>query len=415
MRRQNLAIPVADFKNDSWLLHFQATRPLIEGNPFGHDVALSKSLNESEVVLVQTAHMEVEKRDRIVGVNCYHGVAADLRACCHYCIEVGEDRVVERDQIVRAGIRASRKIGDGVLPEAGQEDEGVVTPSPSERVVAARPVRTLLPVVPRRVSLNCEPVRFSKPLSVSVPALIVFWAVVRARLTVTPRPLAPEWHWHRTRCRCRAPPASTLLPALPSSVSSKFEPVRFSMLDSVSPSASPPDPIPRHQAHRNARGRGRIACRVDATATIQRVGTGTPDQDIVAAIAGQHVVESVAGRVDGTRAGQRQVLDAADGVYRIGKAEADRRQNRVGAVATGLVDHVARIVDHIGVVAGAAKHRSAPAPPFSVSVPPRPVRMFAPLLPIRMLSSSLPVPLIAAVPVSVRFSTRQWHAPRRQG
>ena len=80
MCHQSLAIPVADFENDSWLLHFQATRPLIEGNPFGHDVALSKSLNESKVVLVQTADMEVEKSDRIVSINCYHGVAADLRA-----------------------------------------------------------------------------------------------------------------------------------------------------------------------------------------------------------------------------------------------------------------------------------------------------------------------------------------------
>ena len=54
--------------------------------------------------------------------------------------------------------------------------------------------------------------------------------------------------------------------------------------------------------------------------------------------------------------GQRQVLDVANGMHRIGKAEADRRLNRVSPAPTGLVDHVARIVDHIGVVASAAKH-----------------------------------------------------------
>ena len=55
------------------------------------------------------------------------------------------------------------------------------------------------------------------------------------------------------------------------------------------------------------------------------IGAAKAAQNIVAAIAGQHVVESVASRVDGTRPGQRQVLDAAYGVYSIGKAEADRR------------------------------------------------------------------------------------------
>jgi hypothetical protein len=53
-------------------------------------------------------------------------------------------------------------------------------------------VSTLLPELPVKVSLNCEPVRFSKPLSVSVPALMVFCAVVSARLTVTPWPFAPD-------------------------------------------------------------------------------------------------------------------------------------------------------------------------------------------------------------------------------
>ena len=69
------------------------------------------------------------------------------------------------------------------------------------------------------------------------------------------------------------------------------------------------------------------------------------------------LVECVARAVDRARPSQRQVLDVAYGVDSIGKAEADRRLNQVRAVAAGLVDHVARIVDHIGVVARATEHR----------------------------------------------------------
>ena len=59
---------------------------------------------------------------------------------------------------------------------------------------------------------------------------------------------------------------------------------------------------------------------------------------------------------------QRQVLDRANGMQRIGKTEADLGLNRVGAVAAGLVHHVAGIVNHIGVVASAAKHRVGASP-----------------------------------------------------
>jgi len=53
-------------------------------------------------------------------------------------------------------------------------------------------------------------------------------------------------------------------------------------------------------------------------------------------------------------------------------------------------------VDHVSV--------SAPAPPINVSDPSPPLRMFAAELPVRTLFSALPVPLMAAEPVSVRFS-----------
>ena len=58
--------------------------------------------------------------------------------------------------------------------------------------------------------------------------------------------------------------------------------------------------------------------------------------------------------------------------------------------------------------------RSAPAPPVKASVPPPPLKVSLPtpplkllaaLLPVSRLFKSLPVPLIAAAPVSVRFST----------
>ena len=41
----------------------------------------------------------------------------------------------------------------------------------------------------------------------------------------------------------------------------------------------------------------------------------------------------------------------------------------------------------------------------NVSLPAPPVNTLAALLPVSTLSSALPVPLIAAAPVSVRFST----------
>ncbi len=42
---------------------------------------------------------------------------------------------------------------------------------------------------------------------------------------------------------------------------------------------------------------------------------------------------------------------------RAGQREGDRGLDRVGAVAAGLVDDVAHIVDNVGVVAEAAQHR----------------------------------------------------------
>ncbi|MNF06185.1 hypothetical protein D3C80_2060850 [compost metagenome] len=50
----------------------------------------------------------------------------------------------------------------------------------------APPLRVLAAALPVRVSLKLLPVRFSKASKVSLPEPPVAWAVVTARLTVTP-------------------------------------------------------------------------------------------------------------------------------------------------------------------------------------------------------------------------------------
>ena len=57
----------------------------------------------------------------------------------------------------------------------------------------------------------------------------------------------------------------------------------------------------------------------------------------------------------GRRGSLGEVLNVADGVYRVGQAKANRRQDNIRTVATCLVNHVTYIVDHIDVVAGAPK------------------------------------------------------------
>ena len=85
---------------------------------------------------------------------------------------------------------------------------------------------------------------------------------------------------------------------------------------------------------------------------IERVGAAEAGEHVVAGVAGDDVGKPIAGAVDVAGQSQRQVLDRADRMDRIGQAEGDRGLNQVGAVAAGLVDHVAGIVDDIGVVAG---------------------------------------------------------------
>ena len=65
------------------------------------------------------------------------------------------------------------------------------------------------------------------------------------------------------------------------------------------------------EADRDAGSRSRIARRVDAKAPMQRVGAPQASQHIVAAVAGDDVVQRIAGAVDVAGAFEGQVLDLA--------------------------------------------------------------------------------------------------------
>ncbi len=67
-----------------------------------------------------------------------------------------------------------------------------------------------MPSLPVSLSAKAEPVRFSKLLSVSLPPPPVAWAVVTARLTVTPAPAGAY-----DTVSVPVLPFSLLLPALP--------------------------------------------------------------------------------------------------------------------------------------------------------------------------------------------------------
>ena len=150
-----------------------------------------------------------------------------------------------------------------------------------------------------------------------------------------------------------SPPTSTLLPALPSSVSSKFEPVRFSILNRRSPSASPPIPVPSHQAHRDARAPRPHSspCRPSPPPSIDGRHQPRPARMLLPPLPISTLSSALPVALIAPVPVSVRFSMLANGMYRVGKAEADRRLNRVCAIPARLVDHVADIVDHIGVVA----------------------------------------------------------------
>ena len=89
---------------------------------------------------------------------------------------------------------------------------------------------------------------------------------------------------------------------------------------------------------------------IEALAAGQRVAAQAAVQAVGTDVAGNRVVEAVAGAVDGGLAGQDQVF------HMIRKGVADGAENRVRAFAGVLGHHVGGVVHHVGVVAVAAGH-----------------------------------------------------------
>ena len=102
-----------------------------------------------------------------------------------------DDWIVSRALAIEFGHHVAH-IVDHIGVVARAPDHPVRTGTAIEDVVAAEACQHVRRGGSRQGVVELEPVRFSKPLSVSVPALIVFCAEVRARLTVTPWPLAPD-------------------------------------------------------------------------------------------------------------------------------------------------------------------------------------------------------------------------------
>ena len=81
---------------------------------------------------------------------------------------------------VAGGVRVGRRIGSrAAVKRIGGSPAG-------KRVVAVAAAQDFAPESPSSTSVKAEPVRFSKPDRVSVPALTVFCAVTTDRSTWTP-------------------------------------------------------------------------------------------------------------------------------------------------------------------------------------------------------------------------------------
>ena len=152
-----------------------------------------------------------------------------------------------------------------------------------KRVIATQSGEDVVAEVAIRVSLNSEPVTFSKLSSWCHPPVIVFCHVVRARLTVTPAPSAPEAAWAKDTVSLPKPPSSDVADGI--ALQRVVEVGTHQVLDIEQPVTLRIAPAagPRHQAHRDPRGRSRIARRVPARSAIQRVGTGTTGDYVITA------------------------------------------------------------------------------------------------------------------------------------
>src|SRR5688572_3710622 len=87
--------------------------------------------------------------------------------------------------------------------------------------------------------------------------------------------------------------------------------------------------------------------------TIHAVSTATAGENVVAGIAGEDVIQCIAGGVDVTNTSQGEVFYIASigaGTIGIDQAVADRTHDSVRAFACQLRELVACIVDDVGVI-----------------------------------------------------------------
>ena len=103
-----------------------------------------------------------------------------------------------------------------------------------------------------------------------------------------------------------------------------------------------------------------VVCIVDIVSVVtaaadHRVGTTPAVQRVGRVVAGQSVVEIVADRFGGDRAGQDKIFDVR------GEREADRRHDGIGTCVLSFDDAHPCLIDKVGVVAGTAVEIVGPA------------------------------------------------------
>lgn len=92
-------------------------------------------LHEPEIVGVEVGHRDVLQCDRVVGIVADQRIGADLAGCGQHRREVGEDLIVELDDVIRTG--ADDEVRDRILAEGYAENEDVIICAACEAVVAS--------------------------------------------------------------------------------------------------------------------------------------------------------------------------------------------------------------------------------------------------------------------------------------
>ena len=118
------------------------------------------------------------------------------------------------------------------------------------------------------------------------------------------------------------------------------------------------------EGFRNGVGAGINDVGVIAKTAHQGVATGAAIEDVVGAIADDHVVEGIAGAVDGAGAGEAEVLHIGNRC----QGEGHRGLNRVCAGVERFRNGVGGGINAVGVVAVAAHKRVNPSSPIEAVI-----------------------------------------------